>query len=258
MDWRAASRSQSRARGSGAGMGIGMGIGMDWRPGSRSQSRSRPSHLHLQTTSKHGFEFDDSANSNGSANSSANIEGGVAIPQSVRANGQGAGGAGSGGSGSGRSLLTRSLQMFGESPPVVGYGGWTNISRLAASQQQQHVRQIGEIVQPQHVVSSDEEQQQTEEQEAQDEEDFGGFMSASLPAFHLGFSFAQPLAATGTRTANPFSKHVRSISLDHSLSGDGSAASEHPGGHQKPLPPKVPESSLVCDSINVQAESETK
>lgn len=258
MDWRSTSRSQSRARGSGVGMGMGMGIGMDWRPGSRSHSRSRPSHLHLQTTSKHGFEFDDATNSNDSPNSTANIEGGVAIPQSVRTNGQAAGGAGSGGSGSGRSLLTRSLQMFSESPPVVGYGGWTNISRLAASQQQQHVRQIGEIVQPQHVVSSDEEQQQTEQQEAQNEEDFGGFMSASLPAFHLGFSFAQPLTANATATASPFSKHVRRMSFDHTHSGDGSAASELLGGHQKPLPPKVPESTLVCDSINTLSESETE
>jgi hypothetical protein len=249
MDWRVPSRSQSRARGSGMGMGAGMGIGMDWRPGSRSQSRSRPSHLHLQTTGIHGFDFDDTASNSGSVSTTANIEGGVAIPQSVRANGQGAGGAGSGGSG--RSLLTRSLQMFSESPPVVGYGGWTNISRLAAPQPQHTMRQIGEVVPPQHATSSDEEQQQAEQQEAQDEEDFGGFMSASLPAFHLGFSFAQPLATTATATASPFSRHVRSMSLDHSNSGDGSATLERPGGPQRPLPPKVPESTLVSYLINV-------
>jgi len=126
MDWRMASRPQSRVRGSG------MGIGMDWRPGSRSQSRSRPSQLHLQTTGIHGFDFDDTTSNNGSASTAANVEGGVAIPQSVHANGQGAGGACSGGSGSGRSLLTRSLQVFSESPPVVGYGGWTGLSRLGA------------------------------------------------------------------------------------------------------------------------------
>ena len=125
----------------------------------------------------------------------------------------------------------------------------------AAPQQQQHVHQIGKIVQPQHMVSSDEEQQQTKQWEAQDE-DFGGFMSASLPAFHLRFSFVQPFVATGTGTASPFSKHVCSISLDHTLSGDGSAASQLLAGHQKLLPPKVLESMLVCGSINVQAESE--
>jgi len=97
------------------------------------------------------------------------------------------------GSGSGRSLLTRSLQVFSESPPVVGYGGWTGLSRLGAPPpQQQHVRQIGEILQPQHTVSSDEEQQQADQWEEQDEEDFGGFLSSSLPAFHLGFSFVNP------------------------------------------------------------------
>jgi len=125
--------------------------------------------------------------------------------------------------------------MFSESPPVVG---WTNISCLAGPQQQ---RQIGEVVQRQHAVSSDEEQQQTEQQEAQDEEGFGGFMSFSLPAFHLGFSFAQPLPATATVTVSPFSRHVRSMILDQALSGDGSTASERPGGHRRPLPPKVPE-----------------
>jgi hypothetical protein len=240
MEWDTSSRSRSRARG-------GMGLGMDWRPGSRSQSRSRPSQLHLQTTGIQGFEFDDATNNNGNVNTSANIEGGVAIPQSVRTNVQGAGGAGSGGSG--RSLLTRSLQMFSESPPV--YGGWTSIGRPAAPPQ--HVRMIGEVVQ-----SPQEEQQlKTEQQEAQDEEDFGGFMSSSLPAYHLGFSFAQPPAATATTTtatttaASPFSRHVRSVSLDHSLSGDGSAASELLGSHQRPHPPKVPESSLVCHSVNV-------
>jgi len=162
--------------------------------------------------------------------------------------GQGAGGAGNGGSGSGRSLLTRSLQVFSESPPVVGYGGWTGISRLGAPPpQQQHVRQIGGVVQPQHTVSSDEEQQQTDQREEQDEEDFGGFLSSSLPAFHLGFSFAQPLAATttATTTASPFSRHVRRMSLDQTLSGDGSAGSER----QRPLPPKVPESTLVSHSV---------
>ena len=45
---------------------------------------------------------------------------------------------------------------------------------------------------------------------------------------------------------------------NQTLSGDGSAASEHPGGHQRPLPPKVPESTLVCHSINVYAESGTE
>jgi len=255
MDWRTTSRSQSRVRGSG----MGMGMGMDWHPGSRSHSRSRPSQLHLHTTGIQGFEFDDATNNNGGANTTSNTEGGVAIPQSVRANGQGAGGAGSGGSASGRSLLTRSLQMFSESPPVVGYGGWTSIGRPAAPQQ--HVRQIGEVVQPQHAVSSDEQQQQqTEQQEAQDEEDFGGFMSSSLPAYHLRFSFAQPPAATATATAtaSPFPRHVRSTSLDHTLSGDGSAASELLGGHQRPQLPKVPESMLVCHTINIQPESETE
>ena len=125
----------------------------------------------------------------------------------------------------------------------------------AALQQQQHVLQIGKIVQPQHMVSSNEEQQQTKQQEAQDK-DFGGFMSASLPAFHLGFSFVQPFAATGTGTASPFSKHVHSISLDHTLSGDGSTASQLLAGHQKLLLPTVLESMLVCGSINVQVESE--
>ena len=59
---------------------------------------------------------------------------GVAIPPSVQGAGgacSGSGGACSGGSGSGRSLL-RILQVFSESPPVVGYGGWTGISRLGA------------------------------------------------------------------------------------------------------------------------------
>ena len=85
MDWRTASRSQSRVRGSG----MGMGMGMDWRPGSRSQSRSRPSQIHLQTTGIHGFDFDDATSNNGSVNTTANVEGGVAIPQSVYASGQG-------------------------------------------------------------------------------------------------------------------------------------------------------------------------
>jgi len=70
--------------------------------------------------------------------------------------------------------------VFSESPPVVGYGGWTGLSRLGAPPPQQHVRQIGEVVQPQHAVSSDEEQQQTDQREGQDEEDFGGFLSSSL------------------------------------------------------------------------------
>ena len=138
---------------------------MDWRPGSRSQSRSRPSQFHLQTTGIHGFDFDDTTSNNGSVNTTANVEGGVAIPPSAHASGQGVC---SGGIGSGRSLLTRSLKVFSESPPVVGYGGWTGISRLGAPPpQQQHVHQIGEAVQLQHAVSSDEEQQQTEQQEEQ-------------------------------------------------------------------------------------------
>ena len=51
------------------------------------------------------------------------------------------------------------------------------------------MHRIGEVVQPQHAMSRDEEQQQTEKQEAQDQQVYGGFMLASLPAFHLGFSF---------------------------------------------------------------------
>ena len=130
-----------------------------------------------------------------------------------------------------------------------------NISCHAALQQQQHVCQIGKIIQPQHVVSGNKEQQQTKQQEAQDEEDFGRFMSASLPAFHLGFLFAQLFAAAGTGTVSQFSEHVCSISLDHTLYGDSRTASELLAGHQKPLLPKVLESTLVCGSINVQAES---
>ena len=140
---------------------------------------------------------------------------------------------------------------------MVGYGGWTGLSRLGAPPpQQQHVRQIGEAVQPQHAVSSDEERQQTEQQGEQDEEDFGGFLSSSLTAFHLGFSFTQPLAATATATAtaSPFSGHVRKMSLGQTLSGDGSAASER----QRLLLPKVPESTLVSHSMCVYAESGTK
>ena len=47
---------------------------------------------------------------------------------------------------------------------------------------QSHVHQIGEVVQPQHAVSSDEGQQQTGQQEAQNE-----VVLESL--FLLGFSF---------------------------------------------------------------------
>ena len=144
------------ARGSGVGMEVGKGIGMDRCPGSRSQSRSCSSQRYLQTTGIHGFNFDDTASNNGSVSTTANIDGGVAIPPSVHANGQGAGGAGTG---EWAESVTRSLKMFSEGPPVVGYGGWTNVSRLASPQQQQHVRQIGEVVQRQHAVSSDEEQQ---------------------------------------------------------------------------------------------------
>jgi hypothetical protein len=76
-------------------------------------------------------------------------------------NGQGAGGWGIW---RGRTPLTRNFQMFSERAPVLGYGGWTNISCLAVPPpQQQHVRQIGEVAQPQHTVPSDEEQQQTGE-----------------------------------------------------------------------------------------------
>ena len=71
----------------------------------------------------------------------------------------------------------------------------------------------------------------------QGEVDFGGFMSSSLPAFHPGFSFTQPLAtiATATATANPFFKHVRNMILDRTISGDGEAASERLGSHQRPF-----------------------
>jgi len=48
------------------------------------------------------------------------------------------------------------------------------------------------------------------------------------------------------------------MSLDQTLSGDGSAASERPGGHQRPLPPKVPESTLVSHPMYMYAESGTK
>ena len=234
MDWHAASRSQSRARGSGVGMG--MGIGMDWRPGSRSHTRSCPSQLHLQTTA----DMDSSLMIPPIAMTAptplpTSKVGSLYCRVSARTARERA------------EPVDEELANFQRDPAC----SWVH----AAPQQQQHVRQIGEIVQPQHVVSSNEEQQQTEQQEAQDE-DFGGFMSASLPAFHLGFSFVQPFAATGTGTASPFSKHVRSISLDHTLSGDGSAASQLLAGHQKLLLPKVPESTLVCGSINVQAESE--
>ena len=255
MDWHTTSRSQSRTR--GLGMGMGMGMGMDWYPGSRSQSRSRPSQLHIHTTGMQNFEYDDAANGNvnGGANGNGNAgstqaQGGVAIPQSVRANGQGAGGTGSGGSG--RSLLTRSLQLFSESPPVVGYGGWTSICRPTApqqaqqqQQQQQSVREIGQ--QPQSATSSEEQNRQTEQQEAQDEEDFGGFMSSSLPVYPLGFSFARPSSATTTTTAanaSPYAKHVRRTSFDHPLSVDGTATSG-----QRLHPPKVPESALVCHLV---------
>ena len=261
MDWRTTSRSQSRARGSGVGMGmgVGVGVGMEWHPGSRSQSRSRPSQLYLHTAGVQGFEFDDPANdnnTNGSANANGNVgnvEGGVAIPQSIRSSGQGAGAAGSGsGSGSGRSLLTKSLQIFGESPPVVGLGGWTGIGRPPHAQQQ--VRQIGDVAPSQPGDSSEEHHLKTEQLEAQNEEDFGGFLPSSLPAYHLGFSYTQPPTATTTTTTNasPYAKHVRSTSFDHSLAMDGNAASEHLGGrqvNQRPHPPKVPESALVCHLI---------
>ena len=261
--------------GLGVGMGMGMGMGMDWQSGSRSQShsRSRPSQLHLHTTGMQGFEFDDPANnnnSNGSTSTNGNsddVEGGVAIPQSVRTS-QGAGATGSGGSG--RSLLTKSLQMFGESPPVVGYGGWTGIGRPPAppppqaqvqtqTQQppQSQLRQIGEVVQPQPGMSSEEQQHlKIEQQEAQDETDFGGFLASSLPAYHhLGFSFAQPPSATTstatTTIASPYAKHVRSTSYDHSFAMDDQA-------NQRPHPPKVPESTLVCHLIVFSTESSTK
>ena len=67
------------------------------------------------------------------------------------------------------------------------------------------------------------EQQQTEQQEVYDEEDFGGFMSASLPALPV---------------------HIFVCST---LNSD-SAASERRGGHQRPPPPKVLEGTLVCHS----------
>lgn len=113
--------------------------------------------------------------------------------------------------------------------------------------------QIGEVVQPQPLVSSDEEQRQPEEQGVQGEVDFGGFMSSSLPAFYPGFSYAQPLATTttATATANPSSGHVRYMSLDRTISRDGNAASERLESHLWPLPLKVPEGTLVCHSFNV-------
>ena len=46
------------------------------------------------------------------------------------------------------------------------------------------------------------------------------------------------------------------MSLDQTLSGDG--ASKRPEGHQRSLPPKVPESTLVSHSVNVYAESGTE
>ena len=58
-------------------------------------------------------------------------------------------------------------------------------------------------------------------------------MFASLPAFHLRFSFTQPLATTATAIVSPFSRHVRSMSLSHTLSGDGSAAWERLESHQR-------------------------
>ena len=82
MDWGATSRSQYCARGSGVGMGTG--IGMDWCPGSRSHSRSRPSWL---PPSEHGFEFDDAANSNSRANSTANTEQAPPLATLLSANG---------------------------------------------------------------------------------------------------------------------------------------------------------------------------
>ena len=45
-----------------------------------------------------GFEFDDTGSNNGSVSTTTNIDGGVAMPPSVHANGQGAGGAGRGAS----------------------------------------------------------------------------------------------------------------------------------------------------------------
>ena len=92
------------------------------------------------------------------------------------------------------------------------------------------MRKIGETVQPQRVVSSDEEQQKTEHQEAPDA-NFGGFISASLPVFHLGLSFAQPLAATVTATVSLFSGHMHSMRLGHTLSEDGGATSKVIRGH---------------------------
>ena len=82
--------SRSRLRG-------GNGNGNGDRDGLASWEQEPYSILPISASpanhSRHGFEFDDTANSNDSANSTANIEGGVAIPQSVRTNGQGVGGA---------------------------------------------------------------------------------------------------------------------------------------------------------------------
>jgi hypothetical protein len=234
---------------------------MEWHSGSRSHShsRSRPPQLHLNTTGT--FEFDDPTGTAAYANAHAgNVEGGVAIPPSVCAPGQGAGGTGSGGSGSGRSLLTRSLQIFSESPPVVGYGGWSSgLGRPAPPPQ------VRELLVGQPTVSSEErqqqqQQQQSEQQEARDEEEFGGFMPHSLPAYHLGFSFAPPPTTTANGSANgtiasPYGKHVRSTSFDPINSVDGSAASDL---HRRPQLPKVPESALVCYLVCVCVDCETK
>jgi hypothetical protein len=134
--------------------------------------------------------------------------------------------------------------MFGESPPV-GYGGWTGIGR-SSQQTQPQVRQIGEVVQPQPEISSEEQLHlKTEEEETQEEQEFGGFLPSSLPAYHQ-FSFAQPQTPTTTTTTStvqsPYAKHVRRTSYDQSFD----AASELLGGCQRPHLPKVPESTLVC------------
>jgi len=81
--------------------------------------------------------------------------------------------------------VNEELQIFSESPPVIG---WTNTRRLAGQQQ---VRQM-EVVQPQHAVSSDEEKQQTDQQEAQVEEDLEGLCLLFVLRSTLDFCLLKP------------------------------------------------------------------
>jgi hypothetical protein len=306
MDWRSASRSRSRAPGA-----------MEWRPASHSRSRSRPPlslnmsgmGISYQFPSQLGPEmaynnspvpgpssyatrpardpstwiprtFEDEVANETTPSSAINIPNSSTQEQGDDASNGGVRGAEGLGSGpaSGVSLLTKSLQMFSESPPNAGVDFYQNqyAPTSATSVVGPHItlsqslreREINfdpgrrpSIHQQLEQQSQAQQEQSTEFMSQTHAEDFA---ASSLPAYrHPSGNYDQDQLGqpshtisgggqwqTGIRTVleNGYPRRVRKTSFDHTVGLENAQDdSRGTGRHQvdgRPMPPP-PESALV-------------